>query len=124
MAEEVIGGYKLLNCIVTGQSSQVWEVVELASHRHFAMKLLLPEKAREPEHRKLLRHEATVGKAMAHPNIIKIITVSKDPKNPYFVMEYFPAGSLKLRIVRKQPRLCGAAKTAKKYEERPIKPWK
>jgi serine/threonine-protein kinase len=102
VAEEVIGGYRLQNLMMTGQSSQVWEVVELASHRHFAMKLLLPEKAREPEHRKLLRHEAMVGKAMAHPNIIKIISVSKDPKNPYFVMEYFPAGSLKLRIVRKQ----------------------
>jgi eukaryotic-like serine/threonine-protein kinase len=102
VAEEVIGGYRLQNLMMTGQSSQVWEVVELASHRHFAMKLLLPEKAREPEHRKLLRHEARVGKEMAHPNIIKIITVSKDPKNPYFVMEYFPAGSLKLRIVRKQ----------------------
>jgi serine/threonine-protein kinase len=102
VAEEVIGGYRLQNLMMTGQSSQVWEVVELASHRHFAMKLLLPEKAREPEHRKLLLHEAMVGKQMAHPNVIKIITVGKDSKNPYFVMEYFPAGSLKLRIVRKQ----------------------
>jgi serine/threonine-protein kinase len=88
--------------MMTGQSSQVWEVVELASHRHFAMKLLLPEKARESEHRRLLLHEAMVGRQMAHPNVIKIVSVGKDPKNPYFVMEYFPAGSLKLRIVRKQ----------------------
>jgi serine/threonine-protein kinase len=102
VADEVIGGYRLQNLMMTGQSSQVWEVVELSSHRHFAMKLLLPEKAREAEHRKLLSHEAKVGKQLAHPNIIKIVTVSKDPKNPYFVMEYFPAGSLKLRIVRKQ----------------------
>src|SRR5438067_1820562 len=30
-----------------GQTSQVWEVVEVNSNRHFAMKLLLPEKAKK-----------------------------------------------------------------------------
>ncbi len=99
MAEEVIGGYKLLKHMVTGQTSQVWEVVEGQSHRHFAMKL--PEKAREPEHRRFLIHEAEVGKQLAHPNIIKIVAVGRDRTNPYFVMEYFPAGNLKLRIMRK-----------------------
>ena len=44
MAEEVIGGYRLLKHMATGQTSQVWEVVETSSGRHFAMKLLLPEK--------------------------------------------------------------------------------
>jgi serine/threonine protein kinase len=102
VAEEVLGGYKLLKHMVTGQTSQVWEVVEVASHRHFAMKLLLPEKARDAQHRRFLYHEASVGKQLAHPNIIKIITFVKDRHNPYFVMEYFPAGNLKLRIMRKE----------------------
>ena len=31
MAEEIIGGYKLVNCMNTGQWSQVWEVVEATS---------------------------------------------------------------------------------------------
>ena len=31
MAEEVIDGFKLQNLMVTGQTTQVWEVVELAS---------------------------------------------------------------------------------------------
>jgi serine/threonine-protein kinase len=46
-------------------------------------------------------HEADVGKRLAHPNIIKIMHVERGA-NPYFIMEFFPAGSLKLRIVRKQ----------------------
>jgi serine/threonine-protein kinase len=66
------------------------------------MKLLLPEKARDSEHRRSLFHEAEVGKKLAHPNIIKIVTVVKDTHNPYFVMEFFPAGSLKLKIMHKQ----------------------
>jgi serine/threonine protein kinase len=102
VAEEVIGGYRLQNLMMTGQSSQVWEVVEVSSHRHFAMKLLLPEKVRDSEQRRLLWHEATVGKKLAHPNVIKIVAVSTDSKNPYFVMEFFPAGSLKIRMLRKQ----------------------
>jgi serine/threonine-protein kinase len=102
VAEEIIGGYRLLKHMVTGQTSQVWEVVESASNRHFAMKLLLPERARDPLHRKLIKHEATVGKQLAHPNIIKIVHVLKDPKNPGFVMEFFPAGSVHLRLLGKQ----------------------
>jgi serine/threonine-protein kinase len=102
VADEIIGGYRLLKHMVTGQTSQVWEVVESSSNRHFAMKLLLPERARDPLHRKLLKHEAFVGKQLAHPNIIKIISVLNDPRNPGFVMEFFPVGSLKLRLMGKQ----------------------
>jgi serine/threonine-protein kinase len=102
VAEEILGNYRLLNLMMTGQTSQVWEAVELSSHRHFAIKLLLPEKAAIAENRRLLFHEASVGQKLAHANIIKIVHVNTDPKTPYFVMEYFPAGSLKLRLVRKQ----------------------
>jgi eukaryotic-like serine/threonine-protein kinase len=102
VADESIDGYKLQNLMMTGQTSQVWEVVEVSSHRHFAMKLLLPENAANPEHRRLLFHEAKVGKELAHPNIIRIVNVHKEGKNPYFVMEFFPGGSLKLRLMRKQ----------------------
>jgi len=102
VAEEIIGGYKLVNCMNTGQWSQVWEVVEATSSRHFAMKLLLPEKVGDKELRRQLLHEAAVGKQLAHQNIIRIAHVGADSKNPYYVMEYFPAGSLKIRLIRKQ----------------------
>jgi eukaryotic-like serine/threonine-protein kinase len=100
--EEVIEGYRLAKHMATGQSSQVWEVVEMSSHRHFAMKLLLPEKATQPEYRHVLFHEAEVAQKLTHQNIIKIVKVIRDPKNPCFVMEFFPAGSLKARLLAKQ----------------------
>jgi len=102
MAEEVVGGYKLVNCMMTGQNSQVWEVVEVTSGRHFAMKLLLPEKVADSDMCRIMQHEANVGKQLAHQNIIRIVHVGKERKNPYYVMEYFPAGSLKIRLIRKQ----------------------
>ncbi|MCC6420793.1 MAG: serine/threonine protein kinase [Gemmataceae bacterium] len=88
--------------MMSGQTSQVWEVVEVSSHRHFAMKLLLPEKIKDSEARRMLIHEAEVGQKLVHPNIIRIVTLNKNIDNPYFVMEFFPSGSLKLRVVRKQ----------------------
>jgi serine/threonine-protein kinase len=102
MAEEILGGYRLARNMMTGQTSQVFEVVEVSSHRHFAMKILLPEHANNPQHRKMLFHEANVGLKLAHPNIIRIVTVNKSDKTPYFVMEFFPGGSLKARLIAKQ----------------------
>ncbi len=102
MAEDIIGNYKLVKCILTGQSTQVWEVVETSSHRHFAMKLLLPEKHSDSMSKGMLYHEAAVGLEMVHPNVIRIVYVSNESANHYFVMEYFPSGSLKSRLVQKQ----------------------
>jgi serine/threonine-protein kinase len=102
VTESQVGGYQLKNLLATGHTSQVWEVVEVVSHRHFAMKFLLPENVHNAEHRRLLFHEAEVGKILAHPNIIKITAVVKDKDHPFFIMEFFPSGSLKLRIMRKE----------------------
>jgi serine/threonine protein kinase len=102
VADEILEGYRVVKTISTGQSSQVLEVVEVSSHRHFAMKILLPEKSNHSESRRMLFHEAEVGKELTHPNVIKINYTSRESKIPFFVMEYFPAGSLKDRILYKQ----------------------
>jgi serine/threonine-protein kinase len=99
---EQIGGYKIQTLLQTGQASQVYEVVELISLRHFAMKLLLPEKAKDGDQRRLLFHEAEVGKKLAHPNIIKIHEINRSPTTPYFTMEFFPSGAIRRRLNDKQ----------------------
>ena len=101
MQQDSIGGYRIQNLLHLGQNSQVFEVVEPVSMRHFAMKILLPEAARKPEERTVLFHEAEVGKKLAHQNVIRIISVNKNLETPFFVMEFFPSGSLKVRIQKK-----------------------
>jgi serine/threonine-protein kinase len=110
---EQIGGYKIQNLLQTGQASQVYEVVEITSLRHFAMKILLPEKAKDPEQRRLLFYEAEVGKKLAHPNVIKILNVVRDPNHPFFVMEFFPSGSLRTRLqqVKTDPKMTDFLRT-------------
>ncbi|MFM8933989.1 MAG: serine/threonine protein kinase [Gemmataceae bacterium] len=102
MQTETVGNYRLVKHLATGQTSQVYEVVESGSSRHLAMKLLLPEKVGDVQARGLLLHEAEVGLKLAHPNIIRIFHVNKSKENPFFVMEYFQAGSIRLRLQRKE----------------------
>jgi serine/threonine protein kinase len=98
---EVIGGYRLRTLLQTGQTSQVFEVVEPHSNRHFAMKLLLPEAASDPDQRKALFNEAEVGVKLTHQNVIRIHKVARTEENPHFIMEFFPSGSLRLRLQAK-----------------------
>jgi serine/threonine protein kinase len=93
MAEvnETIGGYRLRSLLQTGQVSQVFEVVEPASNRHFAMKILLPEAAEKSDVRANLFHEAEVGTKLRHENVIHILKVSR----------YFPSGSMRTRLMGK-----------------------
>lgn len=101
---EFIGGYKLRTLLQTGQTSQVFEVIEPKSGLHYAMKLLLPEAATNPEHRSTLFNEAEVGVKMAHQNVVRIFKVNKSESAPHFIMEFFPSGSLRLRLQAKDQK--------------------
>jgi serine/threonine protein kinase len=101
---ETIGDYKLRSLLQTGQVSQVFEVVEPRSGRHFAMKILLPEFSTSKEHRQNMFHEAEIGIRMRHENVINILKVSKSPTQPHFIMEFFPSGSLRTRLMSRDPR--------------------
>jgi serine/threonine-protein kinase len=98
---DVLDGYKLRSLLQTGQTSQVFECVEMKSNRHFAMKVLLPEAAEKPEQRRALFNEAEVGVKLTHPNVIRIVKVNRAKETPHFVMEFFPSGSLRLRLQAK-----------------------
>lgn len=101
---ELIGGYKLRTMLQTGQSSQVFEVIEPHSNRHFAMKLLLPEAASKADERRALFNEAEIGTKLAHQNVIRIYKVNRSPETPHFIMEFFPSGSLRLRLQAKDTK--------------------
>ncbi|MBI2825717.1 MAG: serine/threonine protein kinase [Planctomycetia bacterium] len=93
-SQEYIGPYRLLNVVKTGQTSQVWAVISSGQER-LAIKILLSEFRRDREHVGYLKQEALVGKTLLHPNVIKVYNFAYDHKNPYLVMEYFPAPNMK-----------------------------
>ena len=101
---DIIGGYKLRSLMQTGQVSQVFEVVEPQSNRHFAMKILLPEHATDAEVRRSLFNEVSIGIKMRHENVINILKLNKAEKTPHFIMEYFPSGSIRTRLMSKDEK--------------------
>ena len=102
-AREQVGDYKLRKVLHTGQKSQVYEVIEAKSGRHFAMKLLLPEYSDDKEERRTLFHEAEIGMKMRHENVINVLKISRSEKTPNYVMELFSAGSLRSRLQSPDP---------------------
>jgi len=93
-----IDGFQLVNCIATGNDTQVWEVLDSGGSQRFAMKLLLPEAFAEREKISVLKREAKAGKALDHPNLIKIFDVAVTKKYGYLIMEYFRSTNLKSMI--------------------------
>lgn len=93
-----IDDYQLVNCIATGNVSQVWEVQQMSTSQTFAMKLLLDEALEDVEQRNTMKHEAKVGKALEHPNLIQVFDVMVTKKQAYIIMELFKAANLKAII--------------------------
>ena len=114
MSNTIIDDYELLNCLATGNISQIWEVKQVSSSQTFAMKLLLPEALANPDHKASLKHEASVGKKFDHPNIIRINELKFTKKHGYFIMEYFRAPNLKSML---RSDLTGARMRVKKMME-------
>jgi len=101
---QVLGDYKIRSLLHTGPVSQVFEVVEQRSSRHFAMKILLPEHSDNPVHRKQLFNDAEIGSELRHENVINIVKVSRSENTPHFVMEFFPSGSIRKRLQSRDPK--------------------
>jgi serine/threonine protein kinase len=97
--ETYIGPYRLLSVLMTGQTSQVWEVLHEEKRQRFAVKTLLAEFRKDREHLGYLRHEYEVGRTLDHDNIIDVHEMGKDRRiGPYIVLELFPAPNLKALI--------------------------
>jgi len=99
-SQDRIGGYRIVRVIHPGATSMVLEVVEEATQKRFALKQLLASRAENREERKAFEHEAKVGLALRHPNLVRVFEMVKDPTQPYFVMDYFSGYHLKLPIAR------------------------
>ncbi len=90
--------YQLVMCIASGSSSQVWEVVEMSSGRHLAMKLLKTDVPEFKENKAQMKRESEIHKLLDHPQIVKFERYSSNRDHTYILMEYFRASNLKLQI--------------------------
>jgi eukaryotic-like serine/threonine-protein kinase len=103
LEEVVIGGYRRMSIMQTGQNSEVWQVCDVVTQRQIAaMKLLLPEREHDRAQQRAMKHESKVGLMLQHPKIIRTFKFGRDKHIVFILMEYFPSLNLKLRLMRKQ----------------------
>ncbi|MBX7165489.1 MAG: serine/threonine protein kinase [Pirellulales bacterium] len=90
---------------MTGQNSQVWEVMHDGRQQRLAMKTLLSDFRKNREHLGYLRHEYEVGRKLEHPRVIRIYELGTRDGVPYLIMEFFPWPNLKQYINRGVDRI-------------------
>ncbi|MFC1744728.1 bifunctional serine/threonine-protein kinase/formylglycine-generating enzyme family protein [Candidatus Riflebacteria bacterium] len=81
--------YQVVAPIGKGGMGQVFEVFDQVLERSCAIKVIKQEHVAEEDVLLRFQTEAKITAGINHPNIIKIFDFSKDPKNPFFVMEKF-----------------------------------
>jgi len=97
----MMGPYKLVNNIASGNHSQVWEAQTADGQRRLAVKFLYGEAVKDLEQLAAIKNEYTVGKQLEHPNIIKFLDGhwgSLFKKEAYFTMELFLSPNLKAQL--------------------------
>lgn len=104
-SQQKIGSYRLLNIVMTGQTSQVWEVMNDSQGKRYAMKVLLTDYRRDREHLAYLKNEFEVGSKLKHPKVIEIFEMGAAGGHPFVIMEFFPWPNLKQYIRQGVDRL-------------------
>ncbi|MGD0528919.1 MAG: serine/threonine-protein kinase, partial [Polyangiaceae bacterium] len=93
MGDKLIGTivearYEVVDRLGEGGMGQVYDVRHVALDRHFAMKVLRSELARDDELAARFIQEARATASVRHPNVVEITDFGKLPTGaPYFVME-------------------------------------
>jgi len=95
---EQLGSLTLVRQLGVGRHCQVWEAVDPSKGERVAVKVVVPEMARDAGQRRLLRHEQAVAAALDHPAIIRIGRFSEAGGLPHLVLELFPHANLKRQI--------------------------
>jgi len=92
---QVIKGYELQERIATGGFGTVYRALQAAFRREVAIKIILPEPARQPEFIRRFDSEARLVARLEHPHIIPLYDYWRNPDGAYLVMRYLRGGSLR-----------------------------
>lgn len=99
-ALQQLGPYKLLQQLGSGGMGIVFEVEDTISGAHFALKVLRPSLALEPEAKVRFFREARAMATVGHQRIIPVIRVGEDRGIPYIAMPLLQGETLEARLNR------------------------
>jgi serine/threonine-protein kinase len=107
---QTIGHYSVLEQLGQGGMGVAWKARDVMLDRLVAIKMLPPERTRDPERRARFIREARAASALNHPNIITIHEIGAEAGADFLVIEpvtgktldqIIPAGGMRLGDVLK-----------------------
>jgi serine/threonine protein kinase len=98
---DFLGPYRLARLIRMGSSCQVWEGIEQATGKRYALKVLRDEFRDKKEEINFLKSEYEIASSMTHPCVIKMYHLFLE-KNlpPFLVLELFSEMNIKQALRR------------------------
>lgn len=99
----VAGKYRVVRHLGSGSMGSVWSVVNELTERSFALKLVAPESAGDPDFRARLLREARAAGRISQRNVVQVYDVGEtDDGSPFLVMELLAGESLEARLARRR----------------------
>src|SRR5262245_35754409 len=89
-----LGPYRIETVLGAGGMGQVYRAFDTRLHRTVAIKVLSPEKFRDPEHKRRFLQEARAASALNQTNIVTLYDIGNDGGLDFLVMEYVPGRPL------------------------------
>src|SRR5262249_29376821 len=89
-----LGAYRIVEPLGSGGMGEVYRAIDTRLHRTVAIKVLTPEKFRDPEHKRRFLQEARAASALNHTNIVTLYDIASDGDVEFLVMEYVPGRPL------------------------------
>ncbi len=101
------GKYKLLEPLGAGGMGAVYLCEHIYMRRHVAVKVLPPDKLKDPSTVERFYREARAAAALDHPNIVRAYDIDREERGRdslhYLVMEYVDGASLQEIVARSGP---------------------
>jgi len=82
-----VGPFKLIRKIGSGTSANVVEAVDERSGARVALKVPYPDRQATERHRLQIEAEAARGRGVAHPNVVRLLEVAREPEVVALVLE-------------------------------------
>jgi serine/threonine-protein kinase len=97
-----LGRYRLERLVGRGGMAEVWEARDQTLGRRVAVKIILPDLARDARFHDRFLSEARSVAALEHPNVLPIYDFGDADGEPYLVMPFLESGTLAERLKRGQ----------------------
>ncbi|MDQ2948183.1 MAG: protein kinase [Acidobacteriota bacterium] len=94
MIGKTILHYQVLSQVGSGGMGVVYAARDTRLGRMVALKVLPPEKSRDPKRRQRFLREARASAALNHPNIVNIYDIGSDQETDFIAMELVTGSSL------------------------------